>query len=184
MTSAGNFLTKERYLGTKARRVFLACVVCFTVFGCFYPSIIGFFQWSLHHESSFQGRVIHLPILWTEDESGTGSWERSRPHAFTQFGDFLKLRPTPKLLADEQGFALWGRIYGQSSTDDLNRFSELRTLVDEGMFCGSIKYGQLEGKPDGQMAVGCLTKDHQTMFDFSGTESGFKSALSIIEQAK
>jgi len=179
-----NFLTKERHFGERTKAVLLLVAICIVLFGCFYPTVIAFFEWSAHRQDTFHGRVIHLPMFWTQGETGPGSWDRPPKHAFTQFGNSLNTFPIPKSWGEAQNLEAWHRVYGVSELDDMNKFPDLRTLVEEGMTCGSVKYGHLERKPDGQMAVGCLAKDRKVTFEYSGSEAGLRAAASIIQQAK
>jgi hypothetical protein len=178
-----NFLTKERQLGARTKGVLFAIFLCALVGGCFYPSVIALFEWSLHRHGTYQGRAIQLPIFWTQNSgSGGTSWERPPRHAFTYFDDYLTALPAPSLDTHAHNLEVWHKFYGFAGANDLTLHPELQSLVNIGMTCGSIKYGHLRAKLDGLMALGCLTRDHKTTFTYTGLESDLNSAVSIIQQ--
>jgi hypothetical protein len=178
-----NFLTKERHLGARTKVVLISILGCAVVCGFFYPSLITLFEWSLHRHSTYQGHDVELPIFWTQNlDSGGTSWERPPRHAFTYFDDYLTALPAPNLDTDARNLAVWHKFYGFAGANDLTLHPELQSLANLGMTCGSIKYGLLEGKLDGLMAVGCLTRDHKTTFTYTGLESDLHSAVSIVQQ--
>jgi hypothetical protein len=180
-----NFLTKERKLSARTKVVLFTSVVGVMLVGCLYSSTIALVDWGEHRQSIYQGHTVHLPIFWTEDtEARDMSWERPPLLPFTGFGDFLNTLPAPRLDTDARNVELWHRFFGFAGSNDLTLYPDLKTLAGLGMICGSIKHGQLEGKSDGQMAFGCLTKDHRTSFEYSGSASDLHQAISIIRQAQ
>jgi len=186
-TSSGKtpgFLTKERQLGARTKRVLLVSFTVLVIAGCFYPSVLAFVAWSGHRQCSYQGKVIKLPVFWSEESDSTGSWTRPRHHTFTAFGDFLDVMPPMASKDDTKPFEMWHKVYGFSSADDFKKAPELQTLVNIGMICGSVKYGQIDGKPDEVIAVGCLNRDHTKTFQFTGMQPDLKAAISIIQQAQ
>jgi hypothetical protein len=178
------FLTKQRHRRPRTKITLLVIVMVASLIGCFYPPLAGMYVWMFHRQAKYENRSIQLPFLWsqTQDRWGT-SWERARESVFEMTGGEVSFGITPHAESDLQLMNTWHRVYGSSKPEDASHYPRLQVLRDAGMDCGSIKFGEQDGRSNGMLALGCLARDHKRTFEYMGPASGLEGAISIMEQA-
>ena len=148
------------------------------------PSVMGLCKWIVGNRSQFRGNGITLPFMWSEEADDSLQkrpvWTRPRATLFNLLDDKVALAPPYTPPKTPEDMAKWHDVYGSLSMPDAQSNTGFTILRTAGIECGKLQYSN---SGDGQVAIACISADHQATVTYLGSHRQLGMGLNIIGQA-